>query len=225
MGPTVENEPNTTILSLSVAAFRASRYAVTGSDHVLTVTSRRRAGARTPGRTPGAEDSPAPACDGTMIGAAPSAAAAAAAGSVTRLTISASLSADRPRSPASPAQYQWSMRLARRRTTPSTSLSAYMPNTACVDGYDCIASRLCPKAAAACGLWATSSTMAGKPGRICMRPGNDTCDSPMRTACCGTARLLRSASMAASAADAFSSWLAPRSAGYARLLRRWLRPP
>ena len=52
-----------------------------------------------------------------------------------------------------------------------------------------------------------------RPATIWKRPGSSTVASPMRTACALIGSRSRSASNAASAPEALSSWLAPRSAG------------
>ena len=87
------------------------------------------------------------------------------------------------------------------------------PNTACVHGKKPIASRFAASAATECGLCATSSTSVGRPGTIWKRPGSSTVARPWRIACAGTGTRSRSASSAASTPAAWTSWLAPRSAG------------
>ena len=124
-----------------------------------------------------------------------------------------------PRGPGSPAACQAATAGASARTKPSTSLSAIMPSTQRVRPRAGAASRQARSAAAASGLWATSSTVSTSPAMRWKRPARRASRTPRAIAPEGRNRpAARAASCAAATAvAALSSWCGPASPGVGRM--------
>src|SRR6185436_1448846 len=133
-------------------------------------------------------------------------------------TLAARSAAAAPRGPGSEARCQRVTRGASSRSTAPMSLSPSMPHTAIVCAANPASARLCASTFAACALCATSRITCGRPGRTWKRPAISTSARPRRTSCIAIGS--SSVPSAQIAAAALASWILPRSAGWARPLRR-----